>query len=125
MSNFRFIEKTLEMSDELGRDNYEVRARCALLQKQIKEAERIYLENVSLELFSKTCNYLQNAIDKSLDLYKSLHKWSEALELAKAMVKFLKLKNQLSFYVFCFVKFLTLFGLLKLINIHLSYSKIH
>lgn len=37
------------MADEAenGMENYKVRARCALLQKQIKEAERIYLENVN------------------------------------------------------------------------------
>lgn len=47
-STFRFIEHTIEMADELdgGMNNYKVRARCALLQRQIKEAERIYLENV-------------------------------------------------------------------------------
>lgn len=33
-----------------GMDNYKVRARCALLRKEIKEAEHIYLENVSLHM---------------------------------------------------------------------------
>ncbi|KAI6244211.1 Intraflagellar transport protein osm-1 [Aphelenchoides fujianensis] len=77
IARVRFIAKTIEMADESeaagtgGMQNYKVRARVALMQKQIKEAERIYLDN--------------NAIDESLEMYQKLHKWTEALQLATAM----------------------------------------
>lgn len=46
----------------------EVWARMAILNKQLKTAESIYLE--------------QNNIDKALDMYKNLHKWEEGKNIA-------------------------------------------
>ncbi|KAJ1353159.1 Intraflagellar transport protein osm-1 [Parelaphostrongylus tenuis] len=53
-----------------GTQSYRVRARVAQLMRKFKEAEKIYLE--------------QNAIEEAIEMYQTLHKWDEALELAKA-----------------------------------------
>ncbi|XP_063226619.1 intraflagellar transport protein 172 homolog isoform X1 [Bacillus rossius redtenbacheri] len=47
----------------------EVWARMAILNKRFKEAEAIYLE--------------QNQLDEAISMYRSLHKWDEALALAE------------------------------------------
>ncbi|CAG2063014.1 unnamed protein product, partial [Timema podura] len=52
-----------------GNDCPEVWAQMALLNKQFKEAESIYLE--------------QNQLERALDMYRRLHKWDEALALAE------------------------------------------
>lgn len=49
-----------------GFDCPEVWARMAILNKQLKSAEALYLE--------------QNDIEKALDMYKSFHKWDEGKE---------------------------------------------
>lgn len=46
-----------------GMDCPEVWARMAILNKQLKSAEAIYLE--------------QNQLDKALDMYKKLYKWED------------------------------------------------
>lgn len=46
-----------------GFDCPEVWARMAILNKQLKTAENVYLE--------------QNDIEKALNMYKSFHKWDE------------------------------------------------
>ena len=78
-SRVKFLEETIEMADEaskqIGGDGtqfYKVRARLALMQKNFKEAERIYLE--------------QNSVQEAIDMYQKLHKWEEGIELAKATV---------------------------------------
>ncbi|KAH7719862.1 hypothetical protein AAVH_12667 [Aphelenchoides avenae] len=53
-----------------GTQHFKVRARLALIKKQFKEAERIYLEN--------------NALDEAIEMYQTIHKWESAIELAKA-----------------------------------------
>ncbi|CAJ0583461.1 unnamed protein product, partial [Mesorhabditis spiculigera] len=53
-----------------GSAHYKVRANIARINKKFKEAEKIYLE--------------QNDIDEAIGMYKSLHKWEDALELARA-----------------------------------------
>ncbi|CAI4221536.1 unnamed protein product [Auanema sp. JU1783] len=58
---------------ELGGDGtqyYKVRANLALLNKNFKQAEKAYLES--------------NAVDEAVQMYQTLHKWDDALELAKA-----------------------------------------
>uniref|UniRef100_A0A914XG62 Anaphase-promoting complex subunit 4-like WD40 domain-containing protein n=1 Tax=Plectus sambesii TaxID=2011161 RepID=A0A914XG62_9BILA len=73
----RFLEQTLRIAQQaakqIGGDGtqfYQVRARLAIMNKEFKDAERIYLE--------------QNCLDEAIEMYQSLHKWDEALELAEA-----------------------------------------
>ncbi|EYB98280.1 hypothetical protein Y032_0132g1691 [Ancylostoma ceylanicum] len=73
----RAVFKIMEMAElaarELGGDgtqSYKVRASVAQLRRRFKEAEKIYLE--------------QNAVEEAIEMYQALHKWDEALELAKA-----------------------------------------
>ncbi|VDM52610.1 unnamed protein product [Angiostrongylus costaricensis] len=70
---FRIMELAELTAKELGGDgmqSYKVRARVAQLMRKFKEAEKIYVE--------------QNAIEEAIEMYQTLHKWDEALELAKA-----------------------------------------
>ena len=76
---FRFVEETIQIAEtaakQIGGDgtqHYKVRARLALMRKNFKEAERIYLE--------------QNSVQEVIEMYQKLHKWEEAIELAKATV---------------------------------------
>ncbi|XP_033644927.1 intraflagellar transport protein 172 homolog [Asterias rubens] len=62
-----------EMAQEIGGDgtsHYTVRAKLAVLNKDFKEAESVYLE--------------QNAIDEAMEMYQELHKWDEAIAVAEA-----------------------------------------
>ncbi|CAJ0935299.1 unnamed protein product, partial [Mesorhabditis belari] len=72
-----FVRETIRIADEaaktIGGDGthfFKVRANIARMNKRFKEAEKIYLE--------------QNDIEEAINMYKSLHKWEEALELARA-----------------------------------------
>ncbi|KIH55309.1 tetratricopeptide repeat protein, partial [Ancylostoma duodenale] len=70
---FKIMELAELAAKELGGDgtqSYKVRASVAQLRRRFKEAEKIYLE--------------QNAVEEAIEMYQSLHKWDEALELAKA-----------------------------------------
>ncbi|KHJ87890.1 hypothetical protein OESDEN_12325 [Oesophagostomum dentatum] len=73
------VQKIMELAEvaakEIGGDgtqSYKVRASVAQLRRKFKEAEKIYLE--------------QNAVEEAIEMYQTLHKWDEALELAKATV---------------------------------------
>ncbi|CAJ0583687.1 unnamed protein product, partial [Mesorhabditis spiculigera] len=72
-----FMMETIKMAKDAaksiggdGSAHYKVRANIARINKKFKEAEKIYLE--------------QNDIDEAIGMYKSLHKWEDALELARA-----------------------------------------
>ncbi|CAD5229200.1 unnamed protein product [Bursaphelenchus okinawaensis] len=69
IAKVRFIEDTMNMMTE-NKDSYKVKARMALLRRDIRECEHIYLSN--------------NATDEALEMYQKLHRWSAALDLAKA-----------------------------------------
>lgn len=76
VSRAHFLKETIEIGEEFSKENGgdmmscpEVWARMAILNKQLKTAEQIYLE--------------QNDIDKALDMYQTFHKWEDALELAQ------------------------------------------
>ncbi|XP_014243162.1 intraflagellar transport protein 172 homolog [Cimex lectularius] len=84
-----FLNETLKIAEDFARTNGgdgmdcpEVWARMAILNKQLKTAEAVYLE--------------QNQLDKALDMYKQLHKWDEAISLAEASgyTKLSLLKNE-------------------------------
>ena len=51
----------------------------AILDKQYKMAESIYLE--------------QNNIDEAMEMYQEMHKWDEAIEVAEAKVYHLNPSN--------------------------------
>lgn len=77
ISRVKFLAETIEIADEAskqiggdGSQHYKVRARMALMQKQFKEAERIYLEN--------------GLVEEAIEMYQKIHKWDKAIELAKA-----------------------------------------
>ena len=55
-----------------GFDYYKVRARNAIMNRNFKLAESIYLE--------------QNNVEEAMDMYQELHKWDEAIEVAEAKV---------------------------------------
>lgn len=58
VSRARFLHETMKIAREAskqtggdGTQNYKVRARLAILDKKLKEAERIYLEQVRMRKF--------------------------------------------------------------------------
>ncbi|EFP04115.1 CRE-OSM-1 protein [Caenorhabditis remanei] len=72
------LHDILEIADEaaitIGGDGthfYKVRAMLAIMGRRFKEAERIFLE--------------QNDTESAIGMYTSLHKWDEALELARVI----------------------------------------
>ncbi|XP_054716571.1 intraflagellar transport protein 172 homolog [Uloborus diversus] len=76
VSKARFLRETVSIANEAsaspngeGNDFYQVRARLAVLMKDYKTAENIYLE--------------QNKIEEAIQMYLDLHRWDDAIELAK------------------------------------------
>ncbi|CAD5234656.1 unnamed protein product [Bursaphelenchus xylophilus] len=69
ISRVRFIEDTMDMMAD-NKDSYKVKARMALLRRDLKESENIYLSN--------------NATEEALEMYQKLHRWSASLDLARA-----------------------------------------
>jgi hypothetical protein len=55
-----------------AREPYVVKARIAQLDKNFKSAESIFLEN--------------QAINEAIEMYQSLYKWEEAIDVAEAKV---------------------------------------
>ncbi|XP_060165824.1 intraflagellar transport protein 172 homolog isoform X5 [Globicephala melas] len=73
----RFLRETNEIADQVSReyggegtDFYQVRARLAMLEKNYKLAEMIFLE--------------QNAVEEAMDMYQQLHRWDECIAVAEA-----------------------------------------
>ncbi len=56
-----------------GFNYYKVRARMAIMDRNFKLAESIYLE--------------QNNVEEAMEMYQELHKWDEAIEVAEAKVR--------------------------------------
>ncbi|XP_073968518.1 intraflagellar transport protein Oseg2 isoform X1 [Rhodnius prolixus] len=84
-----FLNETLKIAEDFAKINGgdgmecpEVWARMAILNKQLKTAEAVFLE--------------QNMLEKALDMYKQLHKWDEALSLAESSgyIKLPQLKEE-------------------------------
>ncbi|EJD74502.1 intraflagellar transporter osm-1 [Loa loa] len=77
ISRVQMLVETIRIADEItrntgddGKNNYKVQARLALMNKDFREFERIYLE--------------QNALDEAIEMYQQIGKWEEAFELAQA-----------------------------------------
>nr|XP_032825685.1 intraflagellar transport protein 172 homolog [Petromyzon marinus] len=77
MAKVQFLRETNRIADldaqEFGgdgTDSYRVRARLAMLDKQYKLAESIFLE--------------QNAIEEAMQMYQNLHMWDECIAVAEA-----------------------------------------
>ncbi|VDM37534.1 unnamed protein product [Toxocara canis] len=77
LSRVKMLADTIQIAETAaktiggdGKQYYKVRARLALMRKDFKEAERIYLE--------------QNCLDEAIEMYQNIYKWEEALELARA-----------------------------------------
>ncbi|KAG8522493.1 LOW QUALITY PROTEIN: Intraflagellar transport protein 172, partial [Galemys pyrenaicus] len=68
----QFLHETNEIADQGGEgtDFYQVRARLAMLEKNYKLAEMIFLE--------------QNAVEEAMDMYQELHRWDECIAVAEA-----------------------------------------
>ncbi|XP_010369520.1 intraflagellar transport protein 172 homolog isoform X4 [Rhinopithecus roxellana] len=73
----RFLHETNEIADRVSReyggegtDFYQVRARLAMLEKNYKLAEMIFLE--------------QNAVEEAMGMYQELHRWEECIAVAEA-----------------------------------------
>lgn len=73
----RFLHETNEIADQVsweyggeGTDFYQVRARLAMLEKNYKLAEMIFLE--------------QNAVEEAMNMYRELHRWDECIAVAEA-----------------------------------------
>ncbi|XP_027706181.1 intraflagellar transport protein 172 homolog isoform X2 [Vombatus ursinus] len=73
----RFLHETNEIADQVSReyggegtDFYQVRARLAMLEKNYKLAEMIFLE--------------QNAVEEAMAMYQELHRWDECIAVAEA-----------------------------------------
>uniref|UniRef100_A0A8B9VBG5 Intraflagellar transport 172 n=1 Tax=Anas zonorhyncha TaxID=75864 RepID=A0A8B9VBG5_9AVES len=77
MAKARFLHETNAIADQAaqehggdGTDHYLVRARLAMLDKNYKLAEMIFLE--------------QNATEEAMDMYQELHMWDECIVVAEA-----------------------------------------
>ena len=77
VSKAKYLRETLNVADAAaenfggdGMDAPEVWARLYILDRQFKAAEGIYLE--------------QNQLDEAIQMYRRLHMWDEALNLAEA-----------------------------------------
>ncbi|XP_070378558.1 intraflagellar transport protein 172 homolog [Dermacentor albipictus] len=77
LARARFLAHVMRLQEEAamatgqdGHDHYEVRARMAMLDKQFKLAENIYLE--------------QNKVEEAMEMYKNMHKWDEMIQLAES-----------------------------------------
>ena len=77
VSKSRYLHETNKIAEEAaklsggdGYSYYKVRARMAILDKNLKLAESIYLE--------------QNNIDEAMEMYQDMHKWDDAIDLAEA-----------------------------------------
>ncbi|XP_037749516.1 LOW QUALITY PROTEIN: intraflagellar transport protein 172 homolog [Chelonia mydas] len=77
VSKARFLHETNEIADQVakeyggdGTDYYQVRARLAMLEKNYKLAEMIFLE--------------QNAVEEAMEMYQELHMWDECIVVAEA-----------------------------------------
>ena len=67
-----FIDETTESTGIDASNHPTVRAKLAVLEKQYKQAEGIYLE--------------QGMIDQAMEMYQELHKWDDSLEIAARKV---------------------------------------
>ncbi|XP_043365854.1 intraflagellar transport protein 172 homolog isoform X3 [Dermochelys coriacea] len=77
VSKARFLHEINEIADQVakeyggdGTDYYQVRARLAMLEKNYKLAEMIFLE--------------QNAVEEAMEMYQELHMWDECIVVAEA-----------------------------------------
>ncbi|VDM11557.1 unnamed protein product [Wuchereria bancrofti] len=77
ISRVQMLVEIIRIADEItrntgddGKNNYKVQARLALMNKDFREVERIYLE--------------QNALDEIIEMYQQIGKWEEAFELAQS-----------------------------------------
>nr|XP_046228660.1 intraflagellar transport protein 172 homolog isoform X2 [Scatophagus argus] len=77
ISTVRFLNKTNEIADKVSRETggdgtafYQVQARLAMLDKNFKLAEMVYMQ--------------QNAIDEAIEMYQELHMWDDCIVLAEA-----------------------------------------
>ncbi|KAL0271339.1 UNVERIFIED_CONTAM: hypothetical protein PYX00_008457 [Menopon gallinae] len=77
VSRTHFLKETIKIGEEFAKSTGghilecpELWARMAILNKEMKTAEQIYLE--------------QNEMDKALEMYQKFHKWEEALDLAQS-----------------------------------------
>eukprot|EP01006_Ploeotia_vitrea_P031095 TRINITY_DN63406_c0_g1_i1.p1 TRINITY_DN63406_c0_g1~~TRINITY_DN63406_c0_g1_i1.p1 ORF type:complete len:1553 (+),score=958.06 TRINITY_DN63406_c0_g1_i1:271-4659(+) len=59
-----------ENKNDASNNADDTRARLALLNRQFKQAEAIYLQ--------------QGRLDKAVDMYRKLHKWEDALQVARS-----------------------------------------
>lgn len=60
------------MQGQLGLEHYLVQCKLSLLEKQFKTAESILLE--------------QGQVEEAMRMYRQLHKWDQALAVARAKV---------------------------------------
>lgn len=77
VSKAQFLHDTIEIAEKseetMGRnglDHYRVRARLAIMDKRLKEAESIFLE--------------QNQVDEAIEMYQEMYMWDEAIQVAEA-----------------------------------------
>lgn len=76
VSKARYLHETNEIAEEAakttggnGFNHYKVRARMAIMDKNFKLAESIYLE--------------QNQVEEAMQMYQALHKWDDAINVAE------------------------------------------
>ncbi|KAF5402480.1 Intraflagellar transport protein [Paragonimus heterotremus] len=80
VSKVRYLRNTREMKNVENAPDYQIEARIAILEKDFKSAEHIYLS--------------QNAIEEVTSMYKDLNKWENAIE-EDAASKYIELINDL------------------------------
>ncbi|CAF1635554.1 unnamed protein product [Rotaria magnacalcarata] len=70
MAKARFLHSINQLAREKkgSYEHYEVRAKLAIFERQLKVAESIYLEN--------------GDVDKAIDMYRTMHHWDEAISVA-------------------------------------------
>lgn len=84
---------------ETGRDGSEhfmVRAKLAVLNKEFKLAESIFMEQVTITLTVATITsvltsgfcLLQGHVNEAMEMYQELHMWDESIGVAEAAVSY-------------------------------------
>jgi intraflagellar transport protein 172 len=71
MAKARFLHSINQLAREkkTAYDHYEVRAKLAIFERQLRTAESIYLEN--------------NDVDRAIDMYRTMYHWDDAINVAE------------------------------------------
>ena len=87
-----FLSRSQGHSD--GTSHFQVQAKLAILKKQFKQAEAIYLERVSVlccgihytSCVDAVCLSTQGEVEQAMTMYQELNRWEDAIVVAETRV---------------------------------------